>query len=249
MRQKLVVGNWKMNGSHNSNEELLRALLALAPQKNVEIAVCPPFIYLESVARLLKGSSIALGAQDCSAHELGAYTGEISPVMLREIGCRYVVVGHSERRALHQETDELVAAKTKAALARKLTPIVCVGEHLQEREAGMTFDVVKRQLSAVIHALGPCTSEIVVAYEPVWAIGTGRTATPEQAQEVHAVLRKQLAAASPAADQIKILYGGSVKADNASTLFAQPDIDGGLIGGASLKSEDFFAIARAASMQ
>ena len=249
MRQKLIVGNWKMNGSRNSNEVLLRALLDIAPQKSVEMAVCPPFVYLESIARQLQGSPIAWGAQDCSAYESGAYTGEISPFMLREIGCRYVIVGHSERRVLHRETDDQVAAKTKAALAHKLTPIVCVGELLQDREAGMAFAVVKRQLSAVIEAIGPCVSEIVVAYEPVWAIGTGKTATPDQAQEVHAVLRKQLAAATPAAAQIKILYGGSVKSDNASTLFAQSDIDGGLIGGASLKSEDFFAIVQAASLQ
>jgi triosephosphate isomerase len=178
-------------------------------------------------------------------HEQGAYTGEVSAAMLAEFGCRYAIVGHSERRQFHQESDQLVADKAKAALARGVTPIVCVGESLAQREAGETDSVVKRQLSAVIHTLAHCAGEMVVAYEPVWAIGTGRTATPEQAQAVHALLRAQLQAATPHAAQMKILYGGSVKGDNAATLFTQPDIDGGLIGGASLKAHDFIAICRA----
>jgi triosephosphate isomerase len=195
----------------------------------------------------LTGQSIGLGAQDCSSHEQGAYTGEVSSLMLHDLGCRYVIVGHSERRAYHQESDQLVADKAKAALAHGVTPIVCVGETLAEREAGQTEAVVKRQLAAVIHTLTHCIGEIVLAYEPVWAIGTGLTASPEQAQVVHAVLRKQLQAATKKADQMHILYGGSVKPDNAGQLFGQADIDGGLIGGAALKAADFSAICRAAA--
>ncbi|MFT3665322.1 triose-phosphate isomerase [Piscinibacter sp.] len=245
-RRKLVVGNWKMNGTRVGNIELLAAIRAESPFA-AELAVCAPFPYLADVALSLQGSAIASGAQDCSAHESGAYTGEVSAAMLAEYGCRYVIVGHSERRALHGESDQIVADKAKIALARGLTPIVCVGETLAERETGQTDAVVKRQLSAVIHTLGHCISQVVVAYEPVWAIGTGKTATPEQAQAVHALLRRQLEAASPKAGEMKILYGGSVKADNAATLFAQADIDGGLIGGASLKAADFVAICRAAA--
>ncbi len=245
-RTKLVVGNWKMNGSHAANAELLAGLKAAGPWV-AEVAVCAPFPYLGEVALSLQGASVAWGAQDCSAFESGAYTGEVAAAMLAEFGCRYVIVGHSERRAMHRESDQLVADKAKAALAHNLTPIVCVGETLAEREAGQTDMVVKRQLSAVIHTLAHCISQVVVAYEPVWAIGTGKTASPEQAQAVHAVLRMQLAAASAKAGEMKILYGGSVKADNAALLFAQQDIDGGLIGGASLKAGDFAAICRAAS--
>jgi len=245
MRRKLVVGNWKMNGSHAANAELLAGLQAEGPWVG-EVAVCAPFPYLAEVALSLQGSPIGWGAQDCSAHESGAYTGEVSAAMLAEFGCRYVIVGHSERRALHHESDQLVADKAKAALAHRLTPIVCVGETLAEREAGQTAAIVKRQMSAVIHTLAHCISQVVVAYEPVWAIGTGKTATPDQAQAVHALLRAQLHAATEHAADMKILYGGSVKADNAATLFAQADIDGGLIGGASLKAGDFAAICRAA---
>jgi triosephosphate isomerase (TIM) len=245
-RRKLVVGNWKMNGSRASNTELLAALKATGPWV-AEVAVCAPFPYLADVALSLQGAAIAWGAQDCSAHPPGAYTGEVAAEMLAEFGCRYVIVGHSERRAMHRESDQLVADKAKAALAHNLTPIVCVGETLAEREAGQTDAVVKRQLSAVIHTLAHCISQVVVAYEPVWAIGTGMTATPEQAQSVHALLRLQLSAASNKAGEMKILYGGSVKADNAATLFAQNDIDGGLIGGASLKAAEFAAICRAAA--
>jgi triosephosphate isomerase len=245
-RQKLVVGNWKMNGSRAANAELLAALRAAGPWR-AEVAVCVPFPYLGDTAISLQGDGMAWGAQDCSTHEAGAYTGEVSAAMLAEFGCRYVIVGHSERRALHGESDQLVADKAKIALAHRLTPIVCVGETLAEREAGKTDAVVKRQLSVVIHTLAHCISQVVVAYEPVWAIGTGKTATPEQAQAVHALLRTQLKAASERASDMKILYGGSVKADNAAALFALADVDGGLIGGASLKAAEFSAICRAAA--
>ncbi len=245
MRKQLIVGNWKMYGSHSANAELLSGIAAARPFM-ADVAVCVPFPYLSETAVALAAHGIHWGAQDCSAHEQGAYTGEVSAAMLAEFGCRYAIVGHSERRTYHAENDPLVADKAKAALARGVTPIVCVGETLAQREAGETEAVVKRQLSAAIHALAHCVGEMVVAYEPVWAIGTGRTATPEQAQAMHALLRAQLRAATPRADDMKILYGGSVKPDNAATLFAQPDIDGGLIGGASLKVADFVAICRAA---
>jgi triosephosphate isomerase len=227
MRNKLVVGNWKMHGSRPANAELLSALLAGRPY-TAEVVVCAPFVFLTETAATLAGSDIRWGAQDISAHEQGAFTGEVAAGMLAECGCRYVIVGHSERRAYHAESDLLVAQKAQAALARGVTPIVCVGETLAERDAGQTEAVVKRQLSAVIHQLAHCAAEMVVAYEPVWAIGTGRTATPEQAQAVHAVLRAQLQAATGRAETMKILYGG-------------------LIGGAALKASDFIAICRAAS--
>jgi triosephosphate isomerase len=239
------VGNWKLNGSRSANAQLLAAVLQARPF-GCDAAVCVPFPYLPETAVTLAGSDLRWGAQDCSAHDSGAYTGEVSAAMLAEFGCRYAIVGHSERRALHGETDQLVADKARAALAHGITPIVCVGETREQREAGQTDAVVKRQLSAVIHALAHCAGEIVVAYEPVWAIGTGLTATPEQAQAVHALLRAQLRAATARADAMTLLYGGSVKPDNAAALFAQPDIDGGLIGGASLKAADFIAICRAA---
>jgi triosephosphate isomerase len=245
MRRKLVVGNWKMNGSHPANAELLAGITAARPF-GCDVAVCVPFPYLSETAVALAASEVRWGAQDCSAHEQGAYTGEVSAAMLAEFGCRYAIVGHSERRQYHGETDQLVADKAKAALAKGITPIVCVGETLAQREAGETEAVVKRQLSAVIHTLAHCAGEMVVAYEPVWAIGTGKVATPEQAQAVHALLRAQLKAATPHADAMKILYGGSMKPDNAVSLLTQPDIDGGLIGGASLKAADFVAICRAA---
>jgi len=245
MRRKLVVGNWKMHGSHAANAELLAGISAARPF-GCDVAVCVPYPYLSSTAVALAGTDLRWGAQDCSAHAQGAYTGEVSAGMLAEFGCRYVIVGHSERRQFHAESDLLVADKAKAALARGITPIVCVGETLAQREAGETESVVKRQLSAVIHALAHCVSEMVVAYEPVWAIGTGQVATPEQAQAVHALLRAQLKAATAKADSMKILYGGSMKPDNAASLLAQTDIDGGLIGGASLKAADFVAICRAA---
>lgn len=240
-----------MNGSLAANEALLSALAAgLDQSPSCEIAVCVPACYLPQVLALKLThaglSAVEVGAQDVSAQSSGAYTGEISAAMLKELGCRYAIVGHSERRQYHAETDALVADKARAALAAGITPIVCVGETLSEREAGRTEEVVKRQLAAVIHANGHCISEVVVAYEPVWAIGTGKTASPEEAQAVHAVLRAQLKAATDQSAHIKILYGGSMNAANAATLLAQPDIDGGLIGGASLKAPDFLKIIAAA---
>lgn len=247
MKKKLIAGNWKMNGSLVANEVLLKALLTDVGQPGCHVAVCVPSVYLAQCQALLEGSVIELGAQDVSSHENGAYTGEIASAMLKEFGVRYVIVGHSERRQYHGETDEVVAAKVQRALGVGITPIVCVGETLAEREAGHTEDVVKRQLAAVIHTNGHCISEVVVAYEPVWAIGTGLSATAEQAQQVHAVLRAQLRAATPNADRIKLLYGGSMNAANAKSLLAQADIDGGLIGGAALKAPDFLTIIAAAS--
>lgn len=240
-----------MNGSLAANEALLGALAqGLAVKPACEVAVCVPAPYLAQVQALKSArpalSAIDLGAQDVSAQASGAYTGEVSAAMLKELGCRFAIVGHSERRQYHGESDALVADKARAALASGITPIVCVGETLAEREAGHTEEVVKRQLAAVIHSNGHCISEIVVAYEPVWAIGTGKTASPEEAQAVHAVLRAQLKAATDQSGRVKILYGGSMNAANAATLLAQPDIDGGLIGGASLKAADFLTIIAAA---
>ena len=242
-----------MNGSLAANQALLGALAqGLAAGPSCDVAVCVPAPYLAQVQALKSGnatlSAIHLGAQDVSAQAAGAYTGEVGAAMLKELGCRYVIVGHSERRQYHSETDALVADKARAALASGVTPIVCVGETLAEREAGRTEEVVKRQLAAVIHSNGHCISEIVVAYEPVWAIGTGKTASPEEAQAVHAVLRAQLQAATDQASRVKILYGGSMNAANAAALLGQPDIDGGLIGGASLKAPDFLTIIAAATV-
>ena len=239
-----------MNGSLATNEALLTALAqGLVVKPACDVAVCVPAPYLAQVLALKAANSrlsvIDVGAQDVSRHATGAYTGEVSATMLKDLGCRYAVVGHSERRQHHGETDALVADKVKAALASGITPIVCVGELLTEREAGLTQEVVKRQLAAVIHANGHCISEIVVAYEPVWAIGTGKTATPDEAQAVHVVLRAQLRAATEHFADVKILYGGSMNATNAATFLAQPDIDGGLIGGASLKAADFLTIIAA----
>jgi triosephosphate isomerase (TIM) len=244
MTQQLIAGNWKMNGSLAANAELLQALRTgvqnAAPASQVAVCVSAP--YLAQVASFVQGTAIALGAQDVSQHASGAYTGEVSASMLKDFGLRYCIVGHSERRQYHGETDAVVALKAKAALAAGITPIVCVGETLAQREAGQTDELVKRQLAAVIHENGHCISEIVVAYEPVWAIGTGKTATPEQAQAVHVVLRAQIKAATAHPERVKILYGGSMNAANAKELLAQPDIDGGLIGGASLKPADFLNI-------
>ena len=251
MKQKLIAGNWKMNGSLTANEALLgeiqHGLAQAFNGRKAQVAVCVPAAYLSQVQQITQGSGIELGSQDVSAQEQGAYTGEISCAMLKDFGVRYAIVGHSERRQYHAETDALVAAKAQRALAAGITPIVFVGETLAEREAGKTEEVVKRQLAAVIHANGHCISEIVVAYEPVWAIGTGKTATPEQAQAVHAVLRAQLKAATEHSDRVQILYGGSMNAANAAELLAQADIDGGLIGGAALKSADFLTIIAAAA--
>ena len=234
-----------MNGSLAANEALIKALLAGLNNPGCAIAVCVPAIYLAQVRTLVAESPIDVGAQDVSQHESGAFTGEISAAMLKEAGIRYAIVGHSERRQYHLESDAVVALKAQRALACGVTPIVCVGETLAEREAGKTEEVVKRQLAAVIHTNGHCISEIVVAYEPVWAIGTGKTASPEQAQAVHAVLRAQLAAATPNAERVQILYGGSMNAANAAQLLSQADIDGGLVGGASLKAPDFLSIIAA----
>jgi triosephosphate isomerase len=244
--KKLIVGNWKMNGSLAANQALLKGLLGGLKNPACDIAVCVPTPYLAQCQMLLAASPVELGAQDVSQHELGAYTGETSVAMLKEFGVRYAIVGHSERRQYHGETDAVVAVKAQRALAGGVTPIVCVGETLAEREAGKTEEVVKRQLAAVIHLNGHCISEIVLAYEPVWAIGTGKTASPEQAQQVHAVLRAQLKAATPHPERIQLLYGGSMNAANAAQLLAQPDIDGGLVGGASLKAPDFLTIIAAA---
>lgn len=237
-----------MNGSLAANAALVRAMLDGLDGKTpaADMALCVPAPYLAQLQSQLTGSAIAWGAQDVSSHEQGAYTGEVSATMLKDFACRYAIVGHSERRQYHGETDLLVAEKARLALAHGITPIVCVGETLAEREAGQTEVVVKRQLAAVIHAVAHCTSEIVVAYEPVWAIGTGKTASPDQAQQVHAVLRAQLAAATQHPERVHILYGGSMNAANAASLLAQPDIDGGLIGGASLKAADFLQIVASA---
>ena len=238
-RTRLVAGNWKMHGSRDSISALLDALLDdLKGLKGAECAVCPPFPYLEQVSKRLAGTPLAWGAQNVSEHAQGAYTGEVSAAMLAEFGCRYVLVGHSERRHLYGETDRQVAQKFGAVAAKGMTPVLCVGETLAEREAGLTEEVVARQLGAVRDAVS--FQGGVLAYEPVWAIGTGRTATPEQAQAVHAFLRKMVP------PETRILYGGSVKADNAATLFGMQDVDGGLIGGASLVAADFLAIVRAA---
>ncbi|MFM8575414.1 MAG: triose-phosphate isomerase [Limnohabitans sp.] len=244
---KLIVGNWKMNGGLSANQTLLDEIKAGLGAVRCAAAVCVPFPYLAQVQLLLAGAPIALGAQDVSTQAGGAFTGEVSAAMLREFGVRYCIVGHSERRQAHHETEVDVALKARQALACGITPIVCVGETLAQREAGETEAVVKRQLAAVIHENGHCISEIVVAYEPVWAIGTGHTATPAQAQQVHAVLRAQLKAATPQHERVAILYGGSMNAANAESLLAQSDVDGGLIGGAALKAAEFLTILRAAS--
>lgn len=244
--KKLIAGNWKMNGSLDANAALVAALLQDAQAWACDVAVCAPSPYLAQLQTLLQGSRLDLGAQDLSMHESGAFTGEVSAAMLKEFGVRYCIVGHSERRQYHQESDATVAVKAQRALAAGLTPIVCVGETLAQREAGQTEEVVKRQLAAVVHTNGHCISEIVLAYEPVWAIGTGKTASPEEAQHVHHVLRAQLQAASQHADRVRILYGGSMNAGNAQALLAQPDIDGGLIGGAALQAAAFLSIVAAA---
>ncbi len=243
----LIVGNWKMNGGLSANQALLDEIKAGLGAVRCRAGVCVPHPYLAQVQLLLAGTPIALGAQDVSVHAGGAYTGEVSAAMLRDFGVRYCIVGHSERRQYHRESEVEVALKAKQALACGITPIVCVGETLAQREAGETEAVVKRQLAAVVHENGHCISEIVVAYEPVWAIGTGRTATPEQAQAVHAVLRAQIKAATAQHERVAILYGGSMNAANAEQLLAQPDVDGGLIGGAALKAADFLTILRTAS--
>ncbi len=248
MRRSLVAGNWKMNGSRASVAALLDGLLAGAGTvERAEIAVCPPHVFLAEVAARLDGGPIALGAQDLSEHTAGAYTGEVAGPMLSDHGCRYVIVGHSERRAYHGEDDALVARKLAAALAAGLVPIACVGETLEQREQGETEAVIGRQVDAMLDGPGVAAlGRAVIAYEPVWAIGTGRTATPDQALAVHAFIRARVAARDPSvAAALRLLYGGSVKGANADELFAMEDIDGGLIGGASLDAEEFLTICRA----
>lgn len=251
MRRTLIVGNWKMNGGLTSNAVLLHALKegAASGLSEVQKAICVPTPYLAQSAAALEGCDIALGSQDISAHANGAYTGEVSGSMLLDFGCSFAIVGHSERRQYHGESDEVVARKAVAALHAGLTPIVCVGETLSERESDHTALVVSRQLDTVLSAVSAFgIAKIVVAYEPVWAIGTGRTATPEMAQQVHETLRQRIAALDPAAaDTVQILYGGSMKPDNASALLAMRDIDGGLIGGASLNASEFLSIVRSGS--
>jgi triosephosphate isomerase (TIM) len=249
MRKPLVAGNWKMHGSRADNAALIRSLLDRLPaQGAAEVMVCPPFVYLLETSRMLKDSDVALGAQSLCAEAQGAFTGEVSGAMLRDVGCRYVLVGHSERRQVYGEDDSLVARKFVAAQASGLVPVLCVGETLEEREGGRTAEVVLRQLDAVLAVSGAAAfGEAVIAYEPVWAIGTGRNATPEQAQDVHAMIRGRVAALdAKIGASVRILYGGSVKAANARELFAMVDIDGGLVGGASLKADEFAQICAAA---
>ena len=249
MRRPLVAGNWKMHGSRAEAASLIDGLIAMnAGSGTAEVVVCPPFVYLAEVGWRLRGNAILLGAQDVCTELAGAHTGEVSAAMLADVGCRYVIVGHSERRALYGEDDALVARKFAAVLRQGLVPVLCVGESLEEREGGMTHQVVTRQLAAVLGVAGVAGFAVaVVAYEPVWAIGTGRTATPEQAQEVHALIRGRIAEKDATiAASLRVLYGGSVKASNAAELFAKPDVDGGLIGGASLKADEFGRICAAA---
>ncbi len=248
MRQKLVAGNWKLNGSVAKIESLVTGILAgLDGLNNVAVAVCPPYVYIPLTQNLLAGSPIGLGAQDIAEQDAGAFTGEVSAPMLQEFGCRYAIVGHSERRSIYGEKDTDTARKFAAARKHGLTPILCVGETLEEREQGITEAVVARQLDAVIDLEGiEALNDAVIAYEPVWAIGTGKTATPQQAQDVHAFIRGKLATLnSTVAAKVQILYGGSVKGANATELFAMPDIDGGLIGGAALDAQEFLAICKA----
>lgn len=250
MRQPLVAGNWKMNGTRESVAELLDGIKAgIGDVRVAEMAVCAPAIFIGDVQSRLEGTPIAWGGQDLSVHDKGAFTGEISASMLTDYGCKYVIIGHSERRSYHAESDALVAEKFEVALEGGLIPVFCIGETLEEREGGITEEVVARQVDAVIDRLGVAAlARGVVAYEPVWAIGTGKTATPDQAQEVHAFIRSRVASRDAAvADGLRILYGGSMNAGNAAELLACADIDGGLIGGASLKAEDFLAIGRAAN--
>ena len=250
MRQTLVAGNWKMNGSLESIKSLLDGIKAGAGDvTSAEMAVCCPAVYIDTVSSRLNGTSIAFGGQDISTHESGAYTGEIAGSMWNDFNCKYVIIGHSERRTYHNESDELVAEKFEVSRKAGLIPLFCIGETLEEREGGITEEVVARQVNAVIDRLGvDMLGEGVIAYEPVWAIGTGVTATPEQAQETHAYIRSMIAEKSLAvADKIQILYGGSMNAGNAAELLACADIDGGLIGGASLKPADFLAIGKAAN--
>ncbi|MCA1806108.1 MAG: triose-phosphate isomerase [Xanthomonadaceae bacterium] len=247
MRRILVAGNWKLNGSLQSVRQLVADIKAGLGDLKADVAVCPPYVYIPEVAQLLKGSSLGYGAQDVSDQTAGAFTGEVSAPMLNDFGCKYAIVGHSERRSLYGEGDDFTARKFAATRKAGLIPILCVGELLEEREQGITEQVVSRQLDAVIQLEGVAAlADAVIAYEPVWAIGTGKTASPQQAQDVHAFIRGKIAALDAAvAEKVQILYGGSVKGSNAAELFAMADIDGGLIGGASLAAEEFLTICRA----
>ncbi|MEK6748158.1 MAG: triose-phosphate isomerase [Pseudomonadota bacterium] len=249
MRRPLIAGNWKMNGTRASVRTLLDGLLSgISSIKNADVAVCVPYVFIPEAAQLLAGTAIAWGAQDVAKEESGAYTGEVSAGMLKEFGCRYALIGHSERRSYYGDSDAVVAQKFVAAQKHGVTPVLCVGELLAEREQGQTEAVVERQLAAAVKIAGiAAIAQSVIAYEPVWAIGTGKTATPAQAQQVHAFIRNWLAAHDPAtAQSVRVLYGGSMNAANAAELLSQPDVDGGLIGGASLKVDDFLNICRAA---
>ena len=249
MRRPIVAGNWKMHGSRVENARLIEDILGGYPaHAGADCVVCPPFVYLQEVGRMLRDTPIALGAQDTCADAHGAFTGEVSAAMLKDVGCKYVLVGHSERRLIYRESDQVVARKFAAAHAKALIPVLCVGEQLSDREAGRTEEVIARQLDVVLELCGPeVLGQGVVAYEPVWAIGTGRTASPQQAQDVHAFIRARIAGRDARiAAATRILYGGSVKAGNAAELFGMPDVDGGLIGGASLKADEFLAILAAA---
>lgn len=249
MRRTLIAGNWKMNGSLSSIETLINGIKnGLAEVANADMAVCPPAIYIPKVNELIGDANIGLGSQNICDQEAGAFTGELAPSMLKEFNCRYAIIGHSERRSLYSESDELVAKRFAMAVKHGITPLFCIGETLQERESGVMEDVVSRQLDAVIDSQGiDAIGQCVIAYEPVWAIGTGVTASPEQAQAVHAFIRNKLAALSEdVAAKVQILYGGSMNAANAAELLSQTDIDGGLIGGAALKADDFLAIGKSA---
>ncbi|MBS0394498.1 MAG: triose-phosphate isomerase [Proteobacteria bacterium] len=249
MRRPLVAGNWKMHGTRAENTRLVEALIEASDEAPCDVVVCPPHVYLWEVGRQIKDAPIGLGAQTVCAEAQGAFTGEVSAAMLKDVGCQFAIVGHSERRLLYREDDTLVARKFVAAHAVGLTPILCVGETLEERERGVTEEVVGRQLDAVLAVAGATAfARALVAYEPVWAIGTGKNATPDQAQAVHAFIRARIAARDATiADGLRLLYGGSVKAANAAELFDQPDVDGGLVGGASLKADEFVRICAAAA--
>lgn len=250
MRRSIVAANWKLHGQLSMISSLLQPIDAHAEKySQVEVVVCPPFPYLAACKQVIQSNNVFLGAQSVAAEKQGAYTGEVAAEMLQEVGCSYVIVGHSERRQYYGENDQVVASKVSRALAAGLTPILCVGESLEQREQGQMKDVIINQLNAVVNEVGiDRISQAVIAYEPIWAIGTGKTASPEQAQEVHSIIRSELAQHSAeVSQQTRILYGGSVKADNAAELFSQPDIDGGLIGGASLDAEQFNAIVDASA--
>jgi triosephosphate isomerase (TIM) len=252
MRHPVVAGNWKMHGSRSANETLLSELVErVKPEWHIEVVVFPPYVYLADAVRTVEEGDIGVGAQDLCAEAPGAFTGQVAAVMVKDIGCRYAIVGHSERRRLYHEDDALVARKFAAALSAGLTPVLCVGETLEEREAHRTEAVIARQLDAVTAMVGVASfAKAIVAYEPVWAIGTGRTASPQQAQDVHAYLRARIGAQdAKIGGRLRILYGGSVKASNARELFAMPDVDGGLVGGASLSADEFLEICSAAAVR